>query len=362
MQGVFDSNWIGKGAHVANFEENFSRHLKGGRKSFLSTSSCTEALFLAPKLFGLGSGDEIIAPSISFVAIGSAILDSGATLVIADVDPRSLNIRAQDIAEKITPRTRMVMLTHFGGFSCDLDPILELCAEKNIVVVEDSACALRAFYKGKACGTLGDMGMWSFDAMKTVCTGDGGMIYLKSAEKLLEATEGLYLGLPARQKSGTDSADAADGEWWKYEVNRFGRRSIMNNIAGAIGNVQLTRLDGFLARRRVIFDTYMAELSGIEELNLPPVPQFEQTPSHYFFWLQTAKRNELAKFLLEHKVYTTFRYWPLHKIAGFGMQESAFPNAEYAASHTLNIPLHHSLPDSDVERIVGLIKQFFQRA
>lgn len=355
---VFESNWIGKGNSTLEFEKAFAASLRTSPDNFTSTTCCTEGLFLASQIFGFSAQDEVIAPSISFVAVGSAIVSSGAKLVLCDVDARSLNVTAEDIARVITPRTKAIYLNHYGGVPCEMDSIMSLCSEKGIIVIEDAACAIRSFYKKKACGTFGDMGVWSFDAMKTLCTGDGGMLWFKSLEYLAQAKEQLYLGLPNRQKSGMDSSAGGNANWWEYEVERPGRRAIMNNITGAIGVEQLKKLDTFLSRRRAIYERYCEELADISAITLPP----ELTPgvesSYYFFWIQTARRDELARYLLENKVYTTFRYWPLHRVEFFGQKNAHLPKSDLVASQTLNIPLHQSLSDSDVEKVIDLIKSF----
>lgn len=358
IEKVFESNWIGKGEFVVEFEKLFAEHLNSNVEHLFTTTSGSEAIFLAGDIFDFNVNDEIIAPSISFLAVGSTILSNKSTMVICDVDRRTLNARPEDIEKKITPRTKAVFLNHYGGFSCDMDPIMELCNKHNIIVIEDSACAIKSFYKGKALGTIGDMGLWSLGAMKIVCVGDGGMIYLKSKELVMVAKELLYHGLPVKQKSGTDSASSGKQTWWEIEINRFGKRSIMNNIAGALGIVQMKKLDAFLCRRKEIFEMYLKELSCCEWLTLPTELGYDYIPSHYFFWVQLKKRDELARFLLENGVYSTFRYWPLHRIKCFGQENVNLPNSDYICQHTLNIPLHQSLSDDDVCKVVELIKSF----
>lgn len=356
---VFSSNWVGKGTYVKNFETGFAKNLKSKSEHFLSTTSCTEAIFLASDIFKFSSCDEVIVPSISFPSVGSCILSKGAKIVFCDVDRHSLNVRAQDIESKITPDTKAVFLTHYGGVSCDMSPIVELCKREGIIIIEDSACAVRSFYKGKACGTMGDMGMWSFDAMKTLSTGDGGMMYLKDLNLRIEAEEKLYLGLPQKQKSGIDSSNEDSDSWWEFELNYPGRRAIMNNVAAAIGCVQLRKLDGFILRRKEIYDIYHSELSKLDWLKVPPVESFENISSYYFFWIQTEKRNELAKYLLNNDIYTTFRYWPLHKIELFkDYAEGNYPNSDYVSEVTLNLPLHQNLSNKEVDKIITLIKDF----
>lgn len=358
LSAVFASNWLGKGKSVADFTEAFAAGLGASPDRFLTTTCCTEGLFLAGELFDFGPGDEILAPSISFIAVGNSILSRKSKLVLCDVDPRTLNTTAEHVAARLTPRTKAIFLNHYGGVPCDMDPILELCGSKGVAVIEDSACAVRSFYKGRAAGTLGDMGAWSFDAMKTLCAGDGGMLHFKSPGMLAKAQESLYMGLPASQKSGLDSSGSGKISWWEIEVNGYGRRAIMNNITGAIALVQLGKLPAFLERRRRIYETYERELAGLDWLTLPPSLPAYVDSSYYFFWIQTRMRDELAKFLYDRGVYTTFRYWPLHKVAHFGYHGPALPGSDYASAHTLNIPLHQSLTDADVGKVIDLIRLF----
>ena len=333
IEKVFESNWIGKGEWVRNFEEGFAKHLNANEEHFTSTTSCSEAIFLASDLFNFNENDEIIAPSISFIAVGSSVHSKKAKLVLCDVDSRSLNATAYHIEKKITSKTKAIFLNHYGGFSCDMDPIMEICRANNIIVIEDSACATKSFYKGKACGTMGDMGMWSFGAMKVICCGDGGMIYLRSKDLIGVAKELLYHGFPSRQKSGMDGSKTGSPNWWEIDISRLGRRAFMNNISGAIGVSQLKKMDRFILRKKYIYEVYMKELDSCEWLTLPPALPEDVISSYYFFWIQLEKRDELAGFLLDHGVYSTFRYWPLHKIK-------------------------YSLSDEDVSEIIELIKEF----
>jgi len=363
IDDVLRSNWIGKGNATLEFEKEFGKSLGTESKYFTSTTCCTEGLFLATELFHIGVGDEVIVPSCSFVAVGSAVVASGAELVLCDVDPRSMNVRVDDIEKCISPRTKAVVVTHYGGVPCDMDSILDLCTTRHITVIEDSACAVRSFYKGKACGTLGQMGVWSFDAMKTICTGDGGMLFLETTDLVDEAKEALYLGLPNKQTSGMDSSGSGKGNWWEYQVTRPGRRAIMNNIAGSIGLAQMKKLPAFLARRRAIHERYHHELADLEWVSLPPSIPANCESSYYFYWLESGKRDALAVYLREQGIYTTFRYWPLHRVDYFrtrakGYSFGSLPGADSASDHMLNIPLHQSLTDDEVTRIIDLVRLF----
>lgn len=358
IKEVFESHWLGKGQTVKEFEAEFARHLNTDPQQFLSTTCGTEAIFLAAELFEFQQGDEIIVPSISFIAVGSAVVSKCAQLVLCDVDRQTLNVTAEHLAPKVTRKTKAVILTHYGGVPCDMDPILDLCRSLDIRVIEDSACATKSRYKGKACGTLGDMGLWSFEAGKIMTTGDGGIVYLKSEDHVRIAKEHLYLGLPGNERSGMDRANLGNANWWEIQIERPGRRAIMNNVAAAIGLAQLQHIDRFIARRKAIDERYRRELAACSWVALPPVPPKDRESSYYFFWIHVERRDELARFLRDHGVYSTFRYWPLHKVRYFQQASEGFPSAEYASQHTLNLPLHHGLSDEDVDKVIDLIKQF----
>jgi len=362
LEKIFNSNWIGKGDEVKKFEENFAKSLKCDVSHFLSTTSCTEAIFLSSKIFSFSSKDEVIIPSISFPSIGSAVFESGAKIIFSDVDQRSLNVRAEDLEHLITKRTKAVFVTHYGGVPCDMDDILELCKSHNIKLIEDSACAVRSFYKDRACGTMGDFGMWSFDAMKTLTTGDGGMIYISDNQNRIMAEELLYLGLPKKTKSGLDSSSDGNKSWWEFEMNSPGRRAIMNNISASIGNHQLEKLGSFILRRKEIFEYYYSELKDVGDICLPPIVDFKHESSYYFFWIQTKSRDNLAKFLIDNEIYTTFRYWPLHKVNFFKkFSINNYPNSDFASKFTLNLPLHQGLSDGDISKVVENIRKFYGR-
>ena len=360
IEKVFQSNWLGKGKYVHDFEKEFAINLKSSISHFVSTTSCTEAFFLAAHILKFSPEDEVIVPSISFPSIASAIISKGSKIVFCDVEKRSLNVSYKHFKQKITKKTKAVFVTHYGGVPCEMDSIVDLCIRNNIKLIEDSACAIRSFYKGKACGTFGDIGMWSFDAMKTLTTADGGMVYIK--EKMLKriAEEYLYLGIPKKQKSGLDSASSGKAGWWEFQMKRYGKRSIMNDLTASIGLIQLKKLNSFLNRRKEIYFRYVSELEKIKWLTLPPKITREKVPSFYFFWIQTKYRDDLAKYLLKNGVYTTFRYWPLHKVDFFKKysKNNCYPNSEFIAKNTLNIPIHQSLSDNDVSRIISLIKMF----
>ncbi len=355
IKGVFESNWLGKGKINDEFEVGFANHLNVDRKHVFTTNCCSEGLFASMHMFNIGPGDEVIMPTISFVGSGNAVCACGAKLVLCDVDRRTLNVRASDIEEKVTANTKAIMLIHYGGVPCEMDEIVALARKHDLTVIEDSACSVASTYKGQACGTIGDMGMWSFDAMKILVCGDGSMLYFKNPEMKIAAEKWLYFGLES--KSGY--SNSVDKKWWEYDVSSFGHRAIMNDITAAMAVEQLKKLPGFISRRKAIHDLYNSLLGDLSWLDIPQkLPEY-CTSSYYFYHIQVKDkvRDDLAKFLRENEVYTTFRYFPLHRVKHYGI-EGSFPNADFASDYTLCLPMHQSLTDADVELTASLIRRF----
>ena len=360
IEKVFESNWLGKGKITGQFEKEFSGHLGVRHDQIKSVSCCTEGLFQSMELLNIGDSDEVILPSISFVAAGSAIAHSGAKPVFCDVDEHTMNPKAEHIETKITERTKAVIIMHYGGMPAPMDEIIELVRSKNIFLIEDSACSVASLYKGKACGTFGDIGTWSFDAMKILVTGDGGMLYVKDAEMGKRAEHLLYLGLMS--KSGLEKTGSVDEKWWEFDISCYGRRSIMNDITATIGLEQLKKLSSFINRRRNVHIRYNAGLKDLAWIKLPPeVPEYCES-SYYFYWIQTELgiRDKLAHYLRDQGIYTTFRYFPLHRVKYFN-SDAVLPNSEKATDSTLCIPMHHSLSNGEVDMIIECIHSFKRR-
>lgn len=355
LEQVFASNWLGKGKLVAEFEETYANHLGTTKDRVLSTNCCSEGLFSSMYLCGIHPGDEVIVPTVSFVGAGNAVCANGSKLVLCDVDKRTLNARAEDIEKCITPKSKAILLLHFGGIPCEMDEIMELANEHGLKVIEDCAAGVNSFYKGKALGTFGDMGMWSFDAMKILVSGDGAMLHFRDPELREKAEKWLYFGLET--KSGYESSVAQ--KWWEFDISCFGHRAIMNDITAAIALEQYKKLPMYMKKRASVHQFYNENLKEFDWLDLPlPIPE-DCTTSYYFYHVQTknGKRDQLATFLRENNIYTTYRYFPLHRVPGYGVS-GHFPNADYATDNTLCLPMHQSLSQNDLSLILDKIKEF----
>lgn len=355
LEKTFESNWIGHGKKVAEFEKVYAQHIGSTVDRVLSTNCCSEGLFSSMQLCGIQPGDEVIVPTISFIGAGNAVCEAGAKLVFCDVDPRTLNARACDIEKVITPKTKAIILLHFGGIPCEMDEIMALCNKHGIKVIEDCAAGVCSSYKGKALGTFGEMGMWSFDAMKILVCGDGAILHFNSPEMREKAEKWLYFGLET--KSGYENSVAQ--RWWEFDISCFGHRAIMNDVTATIALEQYKKLPLYMEKRASVHRFYDEQLKDLEWIDLPlPIPKDCKT-SYYFYHIQVknGKRDELATYLRQNGIYTTYRYFPLHRVPGYGIT-GAFPNADYAADHTLCLPIHQSLTQDELELIVAKIHEF----
>jgi len=365
IKEVFESNWLGKGPKTYEFIKQFASRLTtttslstrasvelASPDNLLTVSSCTEGLFQVVDLF-VEPGDEVILPSISFVGAANAILAKGATPVFCDVNPRTLNPSVEDIDRCITKKTTAVIVLHYAGVPCDIERITELCSHRNIKLIEDNANSPFSHVNMKSTGTFGNVGLWSFDSMKQLVIGDGGMIYCNKLEDKERLDKLTYLGLES--KSGF--SNTIDDKWWEFNISSPSRRSTTNDIQAAMGIEQLKKVDAQLIKRKQIHTLYSKELASIDWLHVPLELPIGNTSSYYMYHIQTSHRDELAKYLRLKGIYTTFRYYPLHLVEYFN-SNAKLPNTEYAANHTLCIPLHQSLSDDDVQLIISSIKGF----
>lgn len=350
VQRVFASNWLGKGDECAAFEVEFAGYLGVDPNHLLLFNSCTSALYVGLRALGVFPGDEVIIPTIHFVGVANAVIQLGARPVFADVDPHTLNVLPSEVARLKSRDTKAIIILHYGGLPCDVDAIRQACGD-GVFIVEDAAGAIASRYNGKPCGTLGDMGVWSFDAMKTITMGDGGALWMKDVYSAEQTKSLRYLGMDV--ESGRTVVGQHSHRWWEFDVGVPSLRYISNDIAAAIGRVQLGRLGEFVTRRAEIAGIYDRELA--EFVTLPPTGGYPNG-THYLYWIQTPDRDQLAAYLFERGIYTTFRYYPLHLIMG----QARLPEAEWAASHTLNLPIHPTLTDDDVHTICDAIKEFYR--
>ncbi|MGY2061585.1 DegT/DnrJ/EryC1/StrS family aminotransferase, partial [Nocardia gipuzkoensis] len=237
----------------------------------------------------------------------------------------------EDVRVCLTPRTKAVIVLHYGGNPGDIAGIARLCREHDIKLVEDAANAIVSTVDGTACGTFGDVGVWSFDHGKIAVSVDGGMLYVRDPALAERAKKVAYLGM--EQSSGFDQAMRSATRWWEFEVSSFATRSVLNDVLGAIGCVQLGKLAGFVARRREVAARYDAALAQVPGVRIPPAvaPGHEHSYYLYAIQLDPQLRDHIARDLYERGIYTTFRYALLHQVRAYGSTAN-LPNAERAAA------------------------------
>lgn len=353
IEDVFSSNWLGTGERVEQFEQAFGEYIGRPAAEVQAISSCTEGLFQAITALELGPGDDVILPTISFIGAAHAVRSSGARVVLCDVDPKTLNATVEHVEQAVTPATKAVLILHYGGEPGAVAEIAELAEQRSLLLIEDAALGLGAFAGGRACGTFGEVGVWSFDSMKALTTGDGGMVWCRNQDTADRVRLSIRLGVG----SSGFSRRVDSSRWWEIDPSGIGRKGTMNDVAASIGLVQLERLPGFLRRRNEIAAAYDAGLADVAWVTVPDQRAPQGAPT--FYWIQTPSsfRDRLATRLLGRDIYTTFRYWPLHKTQMY-RSDGKFPGADHAAGSTLLLPLHQSLLDTDVERVLDAIRAF----
>lgn len=347
------SQWMGFGKNVDLFEKKYQD--KYSLPTFAMVDSGSNALFMAVTLLDLPPNSEIILPSFTWVSCAQAIILAGHRPVFCDNDLGTMNVRVEDIQTRITDKTAAIMVVHYAGLAVDMDPILAL----GYPVIEDAAHALDSTYKGKPCGTIGDIGIFSYDAVKNLTVGEGGGITARLPARIERAKVMRYCGIG---KSGFDSAVGVAGgksRWWEYNIQEPFIKMLPTNLAASIGLAQLDRIDTLQARRKEIWNTYQQRLASVPNLITPSEAALNDRHSYFTYCIRIPKRDELAHYLLSEKIYTTLRYHPLHLNPLYAQLDVRLPNCELLNRDALSIPIHPRMSEDDVERVVTKIKYFY---
>ena len=317
--------------------------------------SGSNALFMAVSLLDLPPDSEVIVPSYTWVSCAQAVILAGHKPVFCDVDLRTMNVRAKDVLARITDKTAAVMVVHYAGLAVDMDSILEL----GYPVIEDAAHAVDSTYKGLPCGAIGDVGIFSYDAVKNLTVGEGGGITAREPVRIERAKVMRYCGIG---KSGFDSAVSNAGgksRWWEYNIQEPFIKMLPTNLAAGIGLAQLDRIDALQARRKEVWSTYQRELAVVPDLITPLDTEPGERHSYFTYCIRVPCRDDLAHYLLGEKIYTTLRYHPLHLNPLYDQIDVRLPNCEQLNEDALSIPIHPRMTDKDVEKVVGNIRKFY---
>ena len=359
---VLRSRWLSTGPVTEKFERAFSDFLGGGEA--IAVSNGTAALHLALASLGLREGDEVILPSLTFVATANAVLYHRATPVFAEIGGKTdLNISFRDVRKKRSPRTKGIIVMHYGGYPCDMDPILKFAGRHRLFVVEDAAHAPGSEYHGKGCGTLGHAGCFSFFSNKNLVTGEGGMVFTRDPELARKVRELRSHGMKSL------SWDKYRGHLAAYDIEELGFNFRTTEIQSALGLVQLRKLLKNNQRRKRLVEVYREELLGIPGVVVPFLHHQGPGAFHLFPVLvdregekgEPHPRDRLRQALKESGIQTSIHYPPVHLFSlyreRFGYRSGMLPVTESVSERVLTLPLHPGMRSADARWISRKLRE-----
>lgn len=352
---VLRSRWLSQGPITERFEEAFSKCLGGGET--IAVSSGTAALHLALASLPIGRGDEVILPSLTFVATANAVLYIGAKPVFVDIiSEDDLTLSPEEIEKRITPRTKAILVMHYGGYPCQMSSIIEIAERYGLYVVEDSAHAPGAEYGGEKCGRIGNVGCFSFFSNKNLVTGEGGMVVTQEKQLAQKIREKRSHGM------GRLSWDKYQGHLASYDIQRVGYNYRITEIQCALGLIQLKKLDRNNRKRRRLATAYRKALSEIDGISIP-FSNFRGNPSYHLFPIllsPSMDRKRVMERLKEFGIQTSIHYPPVHLFSlyreRFGWKEGMLPKTEEVSRREITLPLYPRMEVEDVRWIVNKIK------
>lgn len=354
------SGWLGTGPRVARFEREFAALKRVDEKNVAAVNSCTGALHISMLAAGVGPGDEIITTPMTFVATVNAIIHSGATPVLADADPVTMNIAPSAIEARITERTKAILPVHMSGRPCDMDSIMQIAAKYRLQVIEDCAHAIEAEWKGRQIGTIGDFGCFSFYVTKNATTGEGGMILARSGEHIAQAKVLALHGLSkdAWKRFGDDG-------YRHYHVTACGFKYNMMDIQAAIGIHQLARIEASWTRRRAIWNRYQEAFADLP-VTCPKEPDAGTKHAYHLYTLLIDEsrcgmsRDCFMEAMTQQNIGVGVHYLsiPEHPYyqERFGWRPEDYPNAMLIGRQTVSLPLSPKLTERDVEMVIAAVK------
>ena len=355
------SGWVTTGPQTRLFEQAFTDYLGGGLES-IAVNSATAGLHLALEALGIGPGDEVILPTLTFTATAEVVRYLGADPVLVDVDPVTLNIDPACIRAALNARTKAIMPVHYGGLACPMGEVLAIAQEHGLKVVEDAAHALPSTWQGTLVGQLqSDITVFSFYANKTMTTGEGGMAVTRHADL---ARRMRTMRLHGMSRDAFDRFTSTTPAWY-YEVVAPGFKYNLTDIAAAMGLQQLKKLPRFVARRQQLADTYRTQLSGLPLVLPADAPPGDVHAWHlYVIRLTEASplaRDAVIQALSDRGIGTSVHYVPLHRHPywrdRYQLTPQMFPQADAAYLSMLSIPLYTAMVDADQQRVVDALQE-----
>jgi len=353
---ALSSRWLTGGPKVREFERMFAQYI--GVKHAIATSSCTTALHLVMRALDIKQGDEVVVPVLTFAATANAPIFCGAKPVFADVDEKTLNISPMDVLNRITNRTKAIIIVHYGGQPCDMNEILEVARDHRLFVVEDCAHALGATYYNKKVGSIGIAGAFSFYPTKSITTLEGGMITTNDDEIAKKAKL-------VREHGMTKNALEREREArWFYDVVDLGYNDRMSDVQAALGISQLKRIEEINRRRITVAQHYNEGLSKIGGIVIPYVAE-NRTHVYHLYVARVIKgeyglsRDELYSALSRNNIGLGVHYTPLHLLTYYkeNFKPGNFPIAEHVYKEILSLPIFPTMSREEVYYVVSKIKE-----
>jgi dTDP-4-amino-4,6-dideoxygalactose transaminase len=353
VRDVFDRRWLSVGQVTETFEREVAATL--GARHVIGTASGTAALHLALDVLDLSAGDEVIVPSLTFVAAVQMILAAGATPVFCDVDPRTLCADPDDVARRISPRTRVLLPVHYGGYAADLNALLVLARQHDALVVDDAAHAFGSSHRGRLIGSLGDLTCFSFSPVKNITCGEGGAIATASDEWAAALRRRRNLGIDASAWSRLEFARP-----WDYAIDDRGFRAALPNLNAAIGLAQLARAGEFRRRKQDVTRRYDAALADIDGLVRLERCVDETFPYSYVVRVPGGRRDTLMTFLRARGIGTSLHYVPNHLQPAFARFRVSLPETERAFAELIVLPLYNDITDAEADEVIEGVRAFFR--
>ena len=353
------SGWIGTGPKVARFEDDFKAYK--GAPNAAAVYSCTAALHLSMLASGVGEGDEVITTPLTFCASVNSIIHTGATPVLADIDPRTMNIDPERVAEKITPRTRAIMPVHFAGRACEMDALCALAKHHDLMIIEDCAHAIETEYRGTKAGLFGDFGCFSFYVTKNVITGEGGIVVARD-----DALAARIKVLALHGMSKDAWKRFSDSGWVHYQVIEAGFKYNMMDIQAALGIHQLKRVEKNWRRRHEIWNRYNEAFRDLS-IGTPADPAPNTRHAHHLYTIMVDEsrtgiaRDAFLDAIQKHNIGVGVHYLsiPEHPFyqKTFGWKPEQYPHAMRAGRQTVSLPIGPKLSDADVADVIEAVRR-----
>ena len=349
---VLQGDWLTTGPSVREFENAVATYT--GANEAVAVNTGTAALHAAAFAAGIGPGDEVIVPPLTFVASANCVLYLGGKPVFADVLPDTLNIDPADIERKITPKTKAIVAVDLTGQPCDHDAIRNLAQQQNLIVIEDAAHALGATYKGRKVGTLQDLTTLSFHPVKHITTAEGGMVLAQDPELAKQMRSFRHHGIDV------DLHKRNVANLWVYDVVNLGHNYRIPDVNCALGISQLRKLDSWLARRREIAERYNRAFSNLPQVETPFVMP-DCVPAWHLYVIRLnldmvrVRRETIYKALRAENIGVNVHYIPIHWLSYYqnlGYQKGECPVAEQEYERLVTIPLYPAMSDQDVEDVI----------